>query len=86
MEPETHGPANTSTSNTLVLSKDQCAVLETSPPPQVDPKASTPVPSPRALKPKKSKIGAAGEHELATGSTSIPLLEDVSFLSLVVAF
>jgi hypothetical protein len=86
MEHETYGPANTSTSNTLVLSEDQRAIPEAWPPPQVDPEAATPVPSPRAPRPKKAKTGAAGERELATGSTLIPLLEDVSFPSLVVTF
>jgi hypothetical protein len=70
----------------LVLSEDERVAAETSPPPQVDPEATTPVPIPRAPKLKKARIGVAGKQELATGSMSIPLLEDVSFLFLVVAF
>ncbi|KAK1610891.1 hypothetical protein QYE76_034564 [Lolium multiflorum] len=80
VEPEAHGPANTSTSNTLVLFEDRRIVPV---PPQDDPEASTPVPSPRAPKPKKAKTGAAGKQEIATGSMSAPLLEDPLIKELV---
>jgi hypothetical protein len=85
-EPEAHGPAPTRTSNTLVLSEERHLNSEASPPPQHNLEAPTPVPSPLALKPKKAKTGAASTDELATGSTSGPLFEDVSFLFLFVAF
>ncbi|KAM0868448.1 hypothetical protein ACQ4PT_041307 [Festuca glaucescens] len=75
LEPETHGPANTSTSNTLVLSEDRRVALETSPPAHVDPEASSLAPSPRAPK-KRARTGAAGKQELAAGSISTPLLDD----------
>ena len=86
MEPDAHGPANTSTSNTLVLSEDRRVAPETLPPAQDDPEASTPVPSPRAPKKKKAKTGAASTQELAAGSMSGPLLDDVSFFFLLVSF
>ncbi|KAM0861641.1 hypothetical protein ACQ4PT_045759 [Festuca glaucescens] len=76
LEPEAHGPANTSTTNTLVLSEDHRVVPETSPPAHVDPKASSPTPSPRAPKKKRARTGAAGKQELAAGSISTPLLDD----------
>ncbi|KAM0832703.1 hypothetical protein ACQ4PT_064736 [Festuca glaucescens] len=76
LEPETHGPANTSTSNTLVLSEDRRVAPETSPPAQDDPEALTPAPSPRAPKKKRAKTGDAGKQELATGSMSTPLIND----------
>ncbi|KAM0908070.1 hypothetical protein ACQ4PT_015702 [Festuca glaucescens] len=76
LEPETHGPANTSTSNTLVLSEDRRVAPETSPPTHVDPEASSPTSSPRAPKKKRARTGAAGKQELATGSISTPLLDD----------
>ena len=85
-EPEAHGPAPTSTSNTLVIFEERRVASENSPPPQHNPEAPTPVPSPRAPKPKKAKTGAGSTQELATGTTLGPLLEDVSFLSLLVAF
>ncbi|KAK1670787.1 hypothetical protein QYE76_058946 [Lolium multiflorum] len=62
VEPEAHGPANTSTSNTLVLSGDLRAERETSPPPQADPKALTLVPSPQEPKKKKAKIRDEALH------------------------
>jgi hypothetical protein len=52
---------------------------------QDDPETSIPVRIPRGPK-KKAKIGATGNKELAAGSTSIPLLDDVSYLFLLVAF
>ncbi|KAM0884451.1 hypothetical protein ACQ4PT_030973 [Festuca glaucescens] len=76
LEPEAHGPANTSTSNTLVLSEDRPVAPETSPPAHVDPEASSPAPSPRAPKKKRARTGAAGKQELAAGSISTPLLDD----------
>ncbi|KAK1632773.1 hypothetical protein QYE76_007088 [Lolium multiflorum] len=82
-EPESHGPAPTSTSNTLVLSEDRRVASEASPPPQVDPEASTPVPSPRAPKPKNAKTGAAGKQELATGNMPAPILDDPLMKELV---
>ncbi|KAK1613808.1 hypothetical protein QYE76_019325 [Lolium multiflorum] len=82
-EPEAHGPAPTSTSNTLVLSEERRAASEASPPPQHNSDAPTPVASPRAPKPKKAKTGAGSTHELATGSTSGPLLEDPLMKELV---
>jgi hypothetical protein len=77
-EIEAHGPARTSTSNTLVLSEEHRVAVENSPPPQHNSEAPTPVPSPQAPKSKKAKIGAGSTQELATGSISGPLLEDVS--------
>ena len=85
-EPEAHGPAPTSTSNTLVLSEERRVASENSPPPQHDPEAPTPAPSPRAPKKKKAKTGAASTQELAAGSMSGPLLDDVSFFFLLVSF
>ena len=85
-EPEAHGPTPTSTSNTMVLSEERRVGSEASPPPQHNSEAPTLVPSPRAPKPKKAKIGAASTHELAAGSMSGPLLEDVSFPCLPIAF
>ncbi|KAM0929882.1 hypothetical protein ACQ4PT_001336 [Festuca glaucescens] len=76
LEPETHGPANTSTSNTLVLSEDRRVAPETSPPIHVDLEASSPASSPRAPKKKRARTGAAGKQELAAGSISTPLLDD----------
>jgi hypothetical protein len=86
LEPEAHGPANTSTSHTLVLSEDRRVVPETSPPAQDDLEASTPAPSPWAPKKKRARTGAAGKQELAAGSMSTPLLNGVSYLFLFVAF
>jgi hypothetical protein len=82
-ESEAHGPAPMITSNTLVLSEEHPVASEASPPPQHISEAPTPVPSPRAPKPKKAKTGAGSTR---TGSTSGPLLEDVSFLFLLVTF
>jgi hypothetical protein len=79
-EPTAHGPAPTSNSNMLVLSEEHCADAETSPPLQHNSEAPTPLPSPRAPKSKKARTGAGSTQELATGSTSAPLLEDVSSL------
>ncbi|KAM0921153.1 hypothetical protein ACQ4PT_007047 [Festuca glaucescens] len=76
LETEAHGPANTSTSNTLVLSEDRRIAPETSPPAHVDPEASNPVPSPQAPKKKRARTGATGKQELAAGSISTPLLDD----------
>ena len=86
MEPETHGPANTSASHTLVLSEDHHVAPETSPPAHVDPEVSTPAPSPRAPKKKRAKTGTAGKQEIATGTLLTPLLNDGSYLFLFVAF
>jgi hypothetical protein len=87
LEPETHGPANTSTSNMLVLSEDRRIRPEASPPAQDDPEASTPAPSPRAPKKnKRARTGAASKQELAPESMSTPLLDDVSYLFLFVTF
>jgi hypothetical protein len=46
------------------------------------------VPSPRALKSKKARTRAGSTQDLDTGSTSAPLLEDVSslFFLLVISF
>ncbi|KAM0893482.1 hypothetical protein ACQ4PT_025098 [Festuca glaucescens] len=76
LEPETHGPANTSTSNTLVLSEDRRVTPETLPPAHDDPEASSLAPSPRAPKKKRARTGAAGKQELAAKSISTPLLDD----------
>jgi hypothetical protein len=73
-------------SNTLVLSEEHRVASEASPPPQHDPEAPTPVPSPQASKLKKAKTGAASAHEPAAGSMSGPLLQDVSFPCLYIAF
>jgi hypothetical protein len=53
---------------------------------QDDPETSIPVRSPQGPKKKKAKTGAASDQELAAESTSIPLLDDVSCLFLLVAF
>ncbi|KAM0889505.1 hypothetical protein ACQ4PT_027665 [Festuca glaucescens] len=82
-EPEAHGPAPTSTSNTLVISEERRVVSVTSPPPQHNPEAPTPVPSPRAPKKKKAKTGAASTQELAARSMSGPLLDDPLMKELV---
>ncbi|KAM0916555.1 hypothetical protein ACQ4PT_010105 [Festuca glaucescens] len=82
-EPEAHGPAPTSTSNTLVLSEECRVASETSPLPQHNSEAPTPMPSPRALKKKKAKTEAASTQELAAGSTSGPLLDDPLMKELV---
>jgi hypothetical protein len=79
-------PALISTSNTLVLSDEPGVASETSPPPQRDTEAPTPVPSPRAPMSNKAKIGAGSTQELATWSTLGPPLDDVSFFFLLVAF
>ncbi|KAK1692138.1 hypothetical protein QYE76_008835 [Lolium multiflorum] len=82
-EPAAHGPAPTSTSNTLVLSEEHRTAAETLPPPQHHSKAPTPVPSPRAPLAKKARTGAGSTQDLATGSTSAPLLEDPLMKELV---
>ncbi|KAM0899770.1 hypothetical protein ACQ4PT_021062 [Festuca glaucescens] len=82
-EPKTHGPANTSTSNTLVLSGDRRVAPETSPSAHVDPKTSSPTPSPRAPKNKRARTGVAGKQELAAGSISTPLLDDPSMKKMI---
>jgi hypothetical protein len=86
VEPEARGAVHTSTSNTLVLSEEPHVAPEASPPARDNPETSIPVRSPQAPEKKKAKIGAAGEQELATGSTSTPVLDDVSYLFLLVAF
>jgi hypothetical protein len=53
-EPEVHGPAPTSTSNTLVLSEEHCVSSKASPPPQHDPKAPTPVAQPPSTEAEES--------------------------------
>ncbi|KAK1682439.1 hypothetical protein QYE76_043287 [Lolium multiflorum] len=78
-----HGTTPTSTSNTLVLSKEHRTDAETSPPPQHNPKAPTPVPIPRAPLAKKARTGAGSTQELAIGSTSSPLLDDPLMKELV---
>ncbi|KAM0841830.1 hypothetical protein ACQ4PT_058769 [Festuca glaucescens] len=82
-EPEAHGLAPTSTSNTLVISEERRVASEKSPPPQHNPEAPTPVPSPRAPKKKKAKTGAVITQELAAGSMSGPLLDDPLMKELV---
>jgi hypothetical protein len=86
LESEAHGLANTSTSHTLVLPEDRHVAPETSPPAHVDPEAPTLTPSPQAPKKKRAKTGAAGKQDFATGSLSTPLLDNVSYLFLFVAF
>jgi hypothetical protein len=66
-ESEAHGPAPMITSNTLVLSEEHPVASEASPPPQHISEAPTPVPSPRAPKPKKLKPGLEAHRSLAQG-------------------
>ncbi|KAM0885795.1 hypothetical protein ACQ4PT_030102 [Festuca glaucescens] len=75
-EPAAHGVAPTSTSNTMVLSKEHRTAAETSPPPQQNIEASTPMPSPQAPLPKKARVGAGSTQEIVTGSASNSLLDD----------
>jgi hypothetical protein len=64
----------------MVLSEEHRTAAETSPPPQQNTEASTPMPIPRAPLPKKARVGAGSTQEIVTGSTSTPLLDDVSSL------
>jgi hypothetical protein len=64
----------------MVLSEEHCTAAETLPPPQQNTEASTHVPSPRAPLPKKAKAGAGSTQEIVTGSSSTPLMDDVSYL------
>jgi hypothetical protein len=70
----------------LVLPEDRRVAPETSPPAHVDPEAPNLTPSPQAPKKKRAKTGAAGKQDFATGSLSTPLLDNVSYLFLFVAF
>ena len=79
LELEAPRPANTSTSHTLVLSEEPRVAPESSAPTHVAPEASAPARSPRALKKKKARTGAAGKEEIATGSLLTPLLDDVRY-------
>ncbi|KAM0825031.1 hypothetical protein ACQ4PT_069829 [Festuca glaucescens] len=80
-EPEAHGPAPTSTSNTLVISEERRVASENSPPPQHNPEAPTPVPSPRAPKKKKAKTGAPLMKELVNlGSQFIGFRDEAAAL------
>ena len=79
LELEAPRPANTSTSHTLVLSEEPHVAPESSAPTHVAPEASAPARSPRALKKKKARTGAAGKEEIATGSLLTPLLDDVRY-------
>ncbi len=63
------GPANTSASQTLVVSED----------PKIPPEATDPPKSPRALK-KKPRTGAAGKGVVVAENPSAPHLDDVSEL------
>jgi hypothetical protein len=77
-EPTAHVTAPTSTSNTLVISEEHRTAAETSPPPQQHVEASTPEPSPRAPLAKRAKTGAGSTQGIVAGSTSSPLMDDVS--------
>jgi hypothetical protein len=82
-EPEVHGAALTSTSQTLVLSEERRAAEESSPPPQQNMETSTPTASPRAPSPKRARIGAGDSHAIVAGGSSAPPLDDVSLLFLL---
>jgi hypothetical protein len=77
-----NGTAPMSTSNTLVLSEGNRTAADTSPPPEHNPKASTPVLSSRAPPAKKAKTGVGHAQEVVAGSSSTPYLEDVSLCSI----
>ena len=79
LELEAPRPANTSTSHTLVLSEEPRVALESSAPTHLAPEALALARSPRALKKKKARTGAAGKEEIATGSLLTPLLDDVRY-------
>jgi hypothetical protein len=72
------GTAPTSTSNTVILSEENLAAADSSPPPQQIVDTSTPPLSPRAPSPKRQKVGAGDEKALILGSSSTPLMNDVS--------
>jgi hypothetical protein len=62
----------------MVLSEEHITAAKSSPPPQQNTEASNPVPSPQAPVPKKARTGAGNTQEIVAGSSSTPLLDDVS--------
>jgi hypothetical protein len=79
-EPPVNVTALTSTSQTLVLSETLPTTDETSPP-QQDIGHLTPVGSPRAPSPKRSRIELGKEQSLLTGSSATPPMDDVRALT-----
>jgi hypothetical protein len=71
--------ARPSTSRTLVVSEAQPDGDETSPP-QQDIKHPTPVASTHAPSPRRARVEPAKEPTLLTGSSTTPLMDDVSYL------
>jgi hypothetical protein len=75
--PATDATARTSTSHTLVVSEVQVEGEESSPPQQnID--APTPPASPLVPSPKRTRVETITEPTLQLGSSSSPLLDDVS--------
>ncbi|KAK1662575.1 hypothetical protein QYE76_050734 [Lolium multiflorum] len=81
-ETAVHDTAPTSTSNTVVLSEARCVAEESSPPPQQNVETSTPIASPRASSLKRGGIGAGESHEIVTGSSSTPSLDDEEWVNI----
>ena len=69
--------ARTSTSHTLVVSEVQVEGEESSPP-QQNTGAPTPPASPLVPSPKRARVESITEPTLQLGSSSTPLLDDVS--------
>jgi hypothetical protein len=75
--PATDATARTSTSHTLVVSEVQVEGEESSPP-QQNTDAPTPPASPLVPSPKRTRVETITEPTLQLGSSSTPLLDDVS--------
>ena len=69
--------ARTSTSHTLVVSEAQADGDESSPP-QQNTEQPTPPASPLVPSPKRARVESITEPTLQLGSSSTPLLDDVS--------
>ena len=69
--------ARTSTSHTLVVSEVQVEGEESSPP-QQNTEQPTPPASPHVPSPKRARVESITEPALQLGSSSTPLLDDVS--------
>lgn len=75
--PAIDATARTSTSHTLVVSEVQVEGEESSPP-QQNTDAPTPPASPLVPSPKRARVETITEPTLQLGSSSTPLLDDVS--------
>ena len=75
--PAMDATARTSTSHTLVVSEVQVEGEESSPP-QQNADEPTPPASPHVPSPKRARVETITEPALQLGSSSTPLLDDVS--------